>query len=77
MIVNEAFGRRYLGGTAVVGRTFGFGTAPTGQRHIVGVVADAHHDGLRIPSPPMVFNASNGAGFLQSVALRTTRDRPR
>jgi putative ABC transport system permease protein len=74
VIVNEAFGRRYFGGANVIGRTFGFGTAATGQRQIVGVVADAHYDGLRQPPVPMVFSATSGAGFLQSVALRTTRD---
>jgi predicted permease len=74
VIVNEAFGRRYFGGASAVGRTFGFGTGPTGQRQIVGVVADARYDGLREPPVPMVFSATNGAGFLQSVALRTTRD---
>src|SRR5262249_33668248 len=53
VIVNEAFVRRYLRDGSAVGRSFGFEAQSLTE--IIGVVHDAHYDGLRQPPVPLVF----------------------
>jgi predicted permease len=52
-VANEAMARKFFGDQNPVGQRFGYG-APA-DVEIVGVLRDARLDGLRRPSPPMVF----------------------
>jgi predicted permease len=71
-IVNEAFVRQYFGNGAAVGRWFGF--EPSSLMPIIGVVRDAHYDGLRQLSLPVAFFPRRDSSRLQSVEVRAAGD---
>jgi putative ABC transport system permease protein len=71
VIVNQAFVRKYFGGNSPVGRSIALGKM---QLAIVGVVADARYDGLRVTSEPLVFSAARDDGPLQSIEVRAASD---
>ena len=72
VIVNDAFARRYLHGAPAVGQSFAFDNGKS--MPIVGVVADAHYDGFREPSPPLAFFAAPPGAPLQSLEVRALVD---
>jgi predicted permease len=69
VIVNQSFAARYFQGQPAVGQSFGFGK-PSGMQ-VIGVVADAHYDGLREGSRPLIFFAAKDDAPLQSIEVRT------
>jgi predicted permease len=71
-IVNEAFVRQYFGNGAAVGRWFGFESHSLMQ--IIGVVRDAHYDGLRQLALPVAFFPRRDGSRLQSLEVRTAGD---
>src|ERR1700677_3258021 len=53
-ILNRAFAERLFGKQDPIGQFIGYETAPGDHAfQVVGVVGDAHVDGLRLPSPPV------------------------
>jgi len=55
-ILNQAFAQKLFGADDPIGHFIGY-KAPPGDHdfQIVGVVGDAHVDGLRLPAPPVVY----------------------
>jgi predicted permease len=54
-VVSEAFVRKFIGSRDPIGRWVGYDDPPTIE--IVGVVADAHVDGIRTAVPPILYHA--------------------
>ena len=71
VIVNQAFVRKYFGGIAPVGRSIALGSK---RFPIIGVVADARYDGLRLPADPLTFWPTSGDVWLQSIEVRAATD---
>ena len=72
VIVNEAFVRRYFGGTSPLGRTYDrTGQPPPVRQEIVGVVTDVRLGNLRSVPPPTVYVPLRGLGALE---VRTAGD---
>jgi putative ABC transport system permease protein len=57
-LVNEAWVRRYFPGREVIGKRIRSDQKDAPWRTIVGVVADAHEQGLDKPSPPIYYFAA-------------------
>jgi ABC-type antimicrobial peptide transport system permease subunit len=62
-ILNQAFAERLFGKQDPIGHFIGYQTAPGDHVYqVVGVVGDAHVDGLRLPAPPVAyFSLEQGA----------------
>jgi predicted permease len=55
-ILNQAFAQRLFGDDDPIGHFIGYKASPDDHDfQIVGVVGDAHVDGLRLPAPPVVY----------------------
>jgi predicted permease len=71
LIVNETLVRKYFGGKSPIGQSLALGSS---RNPIVGVVADARYDGLRLPTEPLVFWPARGDGPMQSIEVRAVSD---
>jgi putative ABC transport system permease protein len=78
-MVNNAFAKRYLGGSNPLGRTlavksdFGPRFSLAGEFEIVGVVADAKNQGIQDPpSPEVVVPYGLGSASSRGIVVRTT-----
>jgi predicted permease len=62
-ILNQAFAERLFGKQDPIGHFVGYQTAPGDHAfQVIGVVGDAHVDGLRLPAPPVAyFSLEQGA----------------
>jgi predicted permease len=55
-VLNQAFAERLFGKQDPIGHFIGYETAPGDHAfQVVGVVGDAHVDGLRLPAPPVAY----------------------
>ncbi|MDE2905516.1 MAG: ABC transporter permease [Acidobacteriota bacterium] len=69
-VVNEAFARRFGLGREAVGRRLGRGGLDAAlDTEIVGLVADARQDSLRIPAPPLLYVHYRQEEAIGSVAF--------
>ena len=69
-ILNQAFAERLFGSENPIGHFIGYQAAPDDHAfQVVGVVANAHVDGLRNPAPPVVYlsleQGSDAAGTIE------------
>jgi predicted permease len=72
-ILNQAFAERLFGKQDPIGHFVGYQTAPGDHAfEVVGVVGDAHVDGLRSPAPPVAYfsleQGSSPAGTIEVSA---------
>ncbi len=73
-ILNQAFAERLFGQQDPIGHFIGYKSAPGDHAfQIVGVVGDAHVDGLRLPAPPVAYlsleQGGDQAGTIEVSAL--------
>ena len=62
-ILNQAFARQLFGDENPIGHYVGYEAAPKDHvAQIIGVVADAHVDGLRSPAPPVIYMSQEQGG---------------
>jgi predicted permease len=71
VILNQTFAQRLFGNADPIGHSLGYETAPGDHRFlVVGVVADAHVDGLRMPAPPVAyFSLEQGASAAGNIEV--------
>jgi predicted permease len=73
-ILNQAFAKRLFGNADPIGHFIGYKASPDDHDfQIVGVVGDAHVDGLRLPAPPVVYlsleQGGNAAATIEVSAV--------
>jgi predicted permease len=73
-ILNQAFAQRLFGDDDPIGHFIGYKASPDDHDfQIVGVVGDAHVDGLRLPAPPVVYlsleQGGNAAATIEVSAV--------
>jgi predicted permease len=73
-ILNQAFAERLFGKQDPIGHFIGYQTAPGDHAfQVIGVVGDAHVDGLRLPAPPVAyFSLEQGASPAGTIEVSAT-----
>ncbi len=73
VILNQTFAQRLFGKEDPIGHSLGYESAPGDHEFlIVGVVGNAHVDGLRLPAPPVAyFSLEQGAGRGGTIEVST------
>jgi predicted permease len=73
-ILNQAFAERLFGKQDPIGQFIGYQAAPGDHAfQVIGVVGDAHVDGLRLPAPPVAyFSLEQGASPAGTIEVRAT-----
>jgi predicted permease len=72
VIINQTLARDIFAGVDPIGQHFGFETNSANEFQIVGVVADAHVNGVRESAPPMIyFPLFQFVADVESLDIRT------
>jgi predicted permease len=73
-ILNQAFAERLFGKQDPIGQFIGYQAAPGDHAfQVIGVVGDAHVDGLRLPAPPVAyFSLEQGASPAGTIEVSAT-----
>ena len=70
IIVSEGAARRFWPGESAIGKRIAFGPRDSVGLEVVGIVRDAHHRGLAVDPPPMIYlSYMSAASLARSMSL--------